>query len=33
MKFPWENPDTELPSENDIEEMQQMMASMNTGNK
>ena len=33
IKFPWENPDTELPSENDIEEMQQMMASMNTSNK
>lgn len=29
MKFPWEKQETDLPSEDDIEEMQQMMASMN----
>lgn len=33
MQFPWERPDTELPSEDDIAEMQQMMASMNANNK
>ena len=29
IKFPWECTDNELPTEDDIAEMQQMMASMN----
>ena len=30
IKFPWERTETDLPSEDDIEEMQAMMASMNS---
>ena len=33
LKFPWERTDNELPTEDDIAEMQQMMAAMNTSNK
>jgi hypothetical protein len=33
IKFPWECTETDLPSEDDIAEMQAMMASMNASDK